>query len=378
MLYFFTIFLFLFGSISFYIGLRFKQTFSGIIPNNYEPYYWLFIALLAFSYFLGRLVQRNLPSFFSHAFITLGSYWLGFMYYSILILLAAEVALFMDRMLNIFPAVLGQHPVQVGFSGLAFIGGVLAYGAIKAGRLPLISYEAVIPKKTASLKELRLVVASDLHLGSIINSHRLAKIIDIINAQQPDLVLLPGDIIEEALFFKKENMASVFKKLQSKYGVYAVLGNHEYSGGHLDLSLSLLEAAGITVLRDSYTLVDDMFYIVGRDDHMKEFFSEEPRQQLSKVMYKLDKSLPIILMDHQPRCLVEAQASGADIQISGHTHQGQFFPNNLITRRIFEVDHGHLEKEDFHVIVTSGAGTWGPPLRIGTSSEIVKLKLQFK
>ncbi len=94
-------------------------------------------------------------------------------------------------------------------------------------------------------------------------------------------------------------------------------------------------------------------------------------------MEGVDTSNPVLLLDHQPQNLDEAEKLGIDLQLSGHTHKGQFFPNNLITNRIFENDWGYLHKESLQVIVSSGFGTWGPPIRIGNKPEIVEILIRF-
>jgi len=151
--------------------------------------------------------------------------------------------------------------------------------------------------------------------------------------------------------------------------LYAVLGNHEHLGAKQGDAVRQLESLGITVLVDSYRHVDGKFYIVGRDD------AYTRRRALSAVMEGVDRSQPIILLDHQPTALEEAQRNGVDLMLSGHTHHGQFFPNNLLTQRIFAVDWGYLRQGALQVIVSCGFGTWGPPIRTSGWSEIVEVEI---
>jgi len=138
-----------------------------------------------------------------------------------------------------------------------------------------------------------------------------------------------------------------------------------------------LNRSGIQVLRDEYTIIANSFYVVGRDDLISKRLGGKERANLSELLEGIDKSLPIILLDHQPQKLTEPHIEGVDLQLSGHTHKGQFFPNNLITGKIFEIDWGYLKKDDYQIIVTSGYGTWGPPIKIGNSSEIIDIKITF-
>ena len=127
-------------------------------------------------------------------------------------------------------------------------------------------------------------------------------------------------------------MPEILKKLRSRYGVYAVLGNHEYIGGNNELAVEYLQQAGINVLVDECLKINDQFYVVGRDDRMAGRMFGKSRIELSSLIDGIDKSLPIILLDHQPVNLEEGQRNGIDLQLSGHTHNGQFFPNTLISK----------------------------------------------
>ncbi|HLO04923.1 MAG TPA: metallophosphoesterase, partial [Symbiobacteriaceae bacterium] len=118
-------------------------------------------------------------------------------------------------------------------------------------------------------------------------------------------------------------------------------------------------------------------YIIGRDDWSGQSRWGRPRKPLTEIIQGVDPALPLILMDHQPNRLNEAQAAGIDLLVCGHTHRGQMFPNHLLTRRVFEIDWGHLKKGALHVIVSLGFGTWGPPVRIGNRPEVVSIRVRF-
>lgn len=175
----------------------------------------------------------------------------------------------------------------------------------------------------------------------------------------------------------KENMGDTLKKIHAPLGVYASPGNHDYMGGNLDMLVESLNKSGIRMLADETLRVGNSFYVVGRNDASGSRYSGEPRKDINELLAGVDKTLPIILLDHQPIELDKADASGADIQFSGHTHRGQLYPNQFITGRIFELDWGYLKKGNLNAIVSSGIGTWGPPIRIGSRSEIVNVKVNF-
>jgi predicted MPP superfamily phosphohydrolase len=211
-----------------------------------------------------------------------------------------------------------------------------------------------------------------------VHNGRLLKLVEMIKELQPDLVLLPGDVIDENPGpFLEQDMVASLRRLAPEYGIYAVPGNHDYIGRQSEEIVRHLQGAGVHVLRDEYVKVAGSFYLVGRDDRSRGRFTGKERRGLDEIMQGVDRSLPVILMDHQPFQLEQAEGQGVDIQLSGHTHLGQMFPNNLITRKIFEVDWGYLRKGSLQVIVSSGFGTWGPPIRVGNSPEVVGINIHF-
>ncbi|MDR2476051.1 MAG: metallophosphoesterase, partial [Bacteroidales bacterium] len=194
--------------------------------------------------------------------------------------------------------------------------------------------------------------------------------IDQLNSEEPDIILIAGDIIDNHLLpLQEQHISESFHRLKSTYGIYAAVVNHEYIAG-IDKSIAFLQEAGICVLRDSVALVDSTFFVVGRDDR-----SNRNRLPLETLTHSLDKSKPVILLDHQPVRLEETEANNITLQISGHTHHGQLIPISWITRLMFEKPYGYLKKGNSHIYVTSGIGIWGGKFRIGTQSEYVVIKL---
>lgn len=256
----------------------------------------------------------------------------------------------------------------LGFVGLLMLCGYLKYRIKERVELPL-----AINKQVQNISSLRIVAISDLHLGYGIGKNELKQWVELINSEKPDIVLIAGDIIDSSLRpVWAENMTDEIKNIQTKYGIYAVPGNHEYISG-LNESLKFFREAGIRPLRDSVTLIDNSFYIVGRDDR-----TNPNRRQLDELMASIDKSKPIILLDHQPYNLEEAEKNGVDFQFSGHTHRGQIWPISLITDMIYEDSYGSLQKGDTQVYVSSGIGIWGGKFRIGTQSEYVIINMSFQ
>ncbi|MEJ2110712.1 MAG: metallophosphoesterase, partial [Acidobacteriota bacterium] len=273
-----------------------------------------------------------------------------------------------------YPA--AKRTVAVGLSGL--VGLILLAGYINSLLPAVRTLNISINKKAGDLKTLDIVMASDIHLGTIVGRSRLSGIVDRINSLNPDVVLLPGDIVDEDISNpKKSSLGEPLKNIRSRYGVFAATGNHEYIAGILD-AIAFLEAQNIKLLQDQTVKVSDSFYLIGRKDSSATRFGGTGRKEVDELMRSIDTTYPVILMDHQPFRLAEAAEAGVDLQISGHTHNGQLWPINYIVGSIFELAWGYKKIGDTHFYVSDGVGTWGPPVRIGNRPEIVQIHLQFK
>ena len=260
---------------------------------------------------------------------------------------------------------------MIGFIALLMFCGYLKYQWKVRVELPIQTYKTV--GDSTINKSLRIVAISDLHLGYGIGKKEFEEWINTINAENPDIVIIAGDIIDNSVRPLNEGyFAESFRKIKAPLGIYACLGNHEYISG-LSQSLDFLNKTGIHLLRDSVSEIDSSFYIVGRDDR-----SNPGRKPLKELVANLDKSKTIIMLDHQPYNLEESEANGIDFQFSGHTHQGQVWPISLITKKIYERDHGFIKKGNTNIYVSSGIGIWGGKFRIGTQSEYVVVDINKK
>jgi predicted MPP superfamily phosphohydrolase len=245
-------------------------------------------------------------------------------------------------------------------------------------------------EKSALLtKPLKIVVASDLHLGHMVGKTHLLRLHAIVRELKPDLVLLPGDVVDDdPQAFVDNGLHHVMQAIveESRLGAYAVLGNHEYYGRQIERYVEIMAGIGVQVLRDEFVqLTDPPLYIVGRKDVTAEQFArpgERGRLSVAELMHSLDLGQPIIMMDHQPRQFAAALAGSVDVLLCGHTHRGQFAPNHWITRSIFELDWGYMRKQDatnpshfMHILVSSGFGTWGPPIRLASRAEVLEITL---
>lgn len=232
----------------------------------------------------------------------------------------------------------------------------------------------ITAEKPLQNKEIRIVAISDVHLGVSIDKNRLKKYIEMINAQNPDLVLIAGDLIDRSIVpLEKQKMYADLLQIKAHKGVYATLGNHEYYGEGMNLIEEFYKKSGIILLKDSVLSVQNQLYIAGREDVRM----NSNRKKLDEILQNTDKSKPTILLDHQPSDLKVAQDNSVDLQISGHTHNGQFFPGNLFVKRMFELGYGYKKKGNTHYYVSSGIGLWGPQYRIGSQSELVVVDFRY-
>ena len=378
-LVFFTIFLSVYSLANFYVGLRGWQAFHSLPAFPGGHFYSAVLSLVAFAYILERIVNGYLPGPLNTLLAVGGGVWMAALYYLTLFCLLIDLIRMLDRFCRFIPASWRISPAKAGGITVAAVTLILAYGAWNATHTVWRSYEISLDKSAGDLSELRIVMASDIHLGKIVDNRRLQYLVDQINARKPDLVLLAGDVIDEDIgHFIDQDMAATFRQLQSRFGVFAVLGNHEYIGRETEAAIELMRSGGITVLRDSYFSVDDRFVIAGRDDWDRERFMGSPRKPLEQWLRGIDPTKPLFLMDHQPRELTAALAAGVDLTVSGHTHRGQLFPNHWLTQRLYEIDWGYLQKGTLHAVVSSGFGTWGPPIRTNANSEIVEIIVRFR
>jgi Predicted phosphohydrolases len=320
--------------------------------------------------FLLFTLGDKLPYSVTSALNSIGFSWFIIFLYLLLVFLSLDLL----RVLKVFPVETILYSSWVGIISLTvFVVLITSAGYVRYTTKDRVELLLNLNKQTDSELPLKIVAISDLHLGYGIGGDELVKWIDYINKENPDVVLIAGDLIDNNVHpLYEKNMAALFSRINSKYGVYSVLGNHEYIAG-VENSIQFMKDAGITLLRDSVALVDDRFYIVGRDDR-----SNVDRKPLDELVASLDKSKPIIMLDHQPYNLEEAEQNKIDLQISGHTHYGQVWPISLVTDLIYEKAHGYIKKGDTHIYVSSGIGIWGGKFRIGTSSEYVVVNLSGK
>ncbi|MFI5252154.1 MAG: metallophosphoesterase [Bacteroidota bacterium] len=376
---FLSIFLLAYSIINYYIFIRGWQALD-LYPAIRIVYAVLFFVLYA-SFISGRFLERMSITHLSTSMVWIGSFWLAAMVYFLFFVLMIDLVRFFWHITHITPTFIYAHYELIKLilisAATATIGVAMVAGHLNAISPRLKNLEITIPKAGGTLKNLNIAVASDIHLGTIVSQGRLEHIIDIINGLQPDLILLPGDVIDEDLGpVIKMNLGETLRKFKAKFGVFAVTGNHEYIGG-VEPACKYLTEHGITMLRDKVVLIENSLYLAGREDISIRQFARGKRMELKELVAGIDTTLPVILMDHQPFHLEDAMNNKIDLQLSGHTHHGQMWPFNYITEKVYELSWGFLRKGNTQYYVSCGVGTWGPPVRIGNTPEILNIRLKI-
>lgn len=376
---FFSIVFLIYALINFYIIHRGLMA----LPDDSTLRIWLIVvvSIIAVSFIAGRFLERITVNGLTTTLIWIGSFWLAIMVYLLLQIVIIDIFRGLDSLFGIFPAFLKSNPLKTreitGIIVLSITLIVVALGHINTWFPMIREYQFNINKSGGNLEKLHIVAMSDLHLGTTIEKRHMSRIARKVNALHADIVLIPGDIIDEDIApVINSNVGEKLKMLKAKYGVYAVTGNHEYIGG-VQKAKKYLAEQNVKLLNDTVELIDNSFYVAGREDLTINQFTNHQRRELNDIVDNIDKSKPIILLDHQPFKLKNAVENGIDLQLSGHTHHGQLWPFNYITNMVFELSRGYLKKENTHIYVSSGVGGWGPPIRTVNRPEIISITLTF-
>lgn len=350
--------------------------------------------LIALSIGLAFIMPHSeIQRFFAH----ISTYWLGIMLYTAITFAAAEIIRIVLSASKIIPAELLHARKTFIISGIIcilVIAGLSLAGIWSASHVRNTYYDISIDKDGGKLDTLNIALIADLHLGYSIGSTQMSSMVEKINGENPDIVLIAGDIFDNDYDAIKnpEEIIDILAGIQSQYGVYAVYGNHDIDEKILagftfpskrrlmsDTRMDdFMEKAGIQLITEETLLIDDSFYLVGRADEERPGRNVDQRKTPQQIMSELDAEKPVIVMEHEPKFLQEIADAGIDLHLCGHTHDGQTFPTNFITKLVWENPAGYLKKDSMQSIVTSGVGLFGPNMRLGTKSEIVHIRVHFK
>lgn len=254
---------------------------------------------------------------------------------------------------------------------------ISGYAMYEATNIQVNHFTIKSAKSAGELKKLRIVAVSDLHIGETISLGKLQKWVGIINEQNPDIVIVAGDIIDADMTMRDEE-AQVLRSIAAPCGTYAVLGNHEvYSG--LNNSRSFIARSGMILLENA-AHTGGPIEIAGVNDPQVERFAGGAKPDAAALLQKLNQGKFVLLLKHQP--VFETEEIGLfDLQISGHTHGGQIWPGSYMVRRIFGLEQGlnHLGegKNKSLLYLMNGTAYWGPPMRLMARPEILVVDILF-
>jgi len=370
------IMLLMLGLLTYYIARKLHGGLKAILPK--APLWTVLapLSLLTVCTLLGFMRLSFLPTAVKDILEIISAYWMGAFLYLLLFCILSDIIIFV---LKLFRLSFVKKALFKGITVvivLALTLSTVIYGINNAKEIDHLTYEIKL-ENFATVHNMNVVMLSDLHLGSVGSEERLENIVNEINSLKPDLVLIAGDFFDTTYTAIKNPQKAIktIGRISSTYGTYACLGNHD-AGETFSQMQNFLKQSNVNLLEDSYTVIDNRLILVGRlDARSIGGYGDLKRKEFSQIGIKNDKDLPVIVMDHNPQNIGE-YTSDVDLVVCGHTHKGQLFPINLITNSIYEVDHGYYRKDSKspQVIVTSGVGYWGLPMRVGTDSEIVSIK----
>ncbi len=319
------------------------------------------IAFLSLSFIAATIIGNYYYNVFTRAYYTMSAVWSGVLVY---LFLASTVY---GLLTAVFPTLVA--------SGQWIIGGVIlvsVYGVVHARSIAIKRISVTLPNTPEAWKNKRIVWISDVHLGQLHGIALAKRVVAAINALSPDIIFVGGDLYDGSGARDIPELTLPLRDLRAPQGVYFVTGNHE-EYGHKDEFVTAVQTAGMRVL-DNEMLVLDGLQLVGVD-----YQDAADTGRFTDILSRLaiDPRKPSILLKHEPRDLEVAEAAGISLQISGHTHKAQMWPLVYIAQRTYKgFAYGLKRLGRMQVYTSSGVGSWGPPMRVGTNSEIVMITLQ--
>jgi hypothetical protein len=360
-----------------YIYLRGYNSI-GTFQNNRILYLIIFV-ILASTFIFGKFLEARHSSLLSDILNIAGGFWMAFMLYGVLFLFVSDLISLILRLSNIINSediIIFRRWSYL----LTLIGSfILITGGFFNALIPNVkTYNITVDKPAEGLNNLKIGAVSDIHMGSTIRKRSIKKLSKILKEQKPDLVLLLGDIVDGEIGpVIRGDLLKYFTCPRCRDGLFAITGNHEFIGG-AKRTIPYIESKGIRILKDEVITIEGGVQLIGRLDRDSRRFYGKERKPLAELVREVDTAKPVILLDHQPFNLDETAKYGIDLQLSGHTHNGQMWPLNYLTSKIYELSYGYLKKGKTHFIVSSGFGLWGPRVRSGSRSEILIINIKFR
>lgn len=371
---FFAVVFMIYSGANAFLYFKMADAFRGIIDTNL---YTLLFIMISMAFIAGKLLERRFSSLVADILNIIGGFWLSFMFYSVMVIIAADLLRALFKLMNIISPDINTGFRQVSYLLSLSIAAFLLVAGFMNTLFPVTRKYHIDIDKPAGINELKIAAVSDIHLGSIIRKRSMRILSGILEAISPDMVLFLGDTVDGEInpVLRNDLLESLTLPDTARY-VYAIPGNHEYIGNY-SKTIPYINSKGIKVLTDEVINLEEGIQLAGRKDRDSLRFTGERRKSLNDLLKEADKSKPVIVMDHQPPLTKEDDPSGFDIMLSGHTHNGQMWPLNHLTARIYKLIYGHRIVNGCHYIVSSGYGSWGPRVRLGSRSEVLDITVRF-
>ena len=345
-----------------------------LIPKGQKLIFSLFFLLLLAAFPAAEMLSHNETGNLLSPLLRFGYYTMPFMLYLFLLVLIFDIFLLFNLLFKWLPTgFLKSTTFRRRGLITAFIVPTLVvfYGILNFNSIRVSDYTIEISARSSKLQNVSVAFVSDFHIGDLTSIKFIERFVAKMESINPDIILFGGDLLEgDRDDIRTSHIESLFRQLQAPYGIYGVFGNHEHHGGRS--SSDFYQQAGIKQLHDTSLLIDGSFYLIGRQDTRN-----RNRLSIDDLTNNLQDHYPILLLDHRPTDIDAVSQSSVDIQLSGHTHHGQLFPFNLISKHIYEISWGNKKIGSTHFFVTSGIQLWGPPVRTIGKSEIMFIIVKF-
>lgn len=386
-------------AIIYWVCRRWYKFISALNIKNKRLDFWLkhfSWSMFLLTIFIGLAFILPEDNFLRRPLFKIGAYWLGISLYLILYVALIDLLrwiyskVFKDKYKDFYARLICTLLIIV------LTGATSIYGIINAKIVRTTEYEITINKDGGNFKEMTIAMFGDPQFGYNIGEYHLKQAVDIINKNDVDIVCVVGDIFDNQYSAIKhpDKLIELFNQIKSKYGMYAVLGNHDVEEPILcgftfnddDIEnklaskemLDFIKKSGMVLLYDENVIINDSVNLYGRADQERPNLGNITRKESGDIFKEVDTAKPLFVLDHEPREYDELEKAGVDLMMAGHTHDGQLWPTKIATDIIWENAYGLWVKNAFHAITTSGLGLFGPNMRVGTIAEVCIIHVKFR
>lgn len=386
-------------AIIYWVCRRWYKFVSALNIKNKRLDFWLkhfSWSMFLLTIFIGLAFILPEDNFLRRPLFKIGAYWLGISLY--LILYVAVIDLLRWIYSKVFKDKYNEFYARTICTLLIIILTAVTsiYGIINAKIVRTTEYDITINKDGGNFKEMTIAMFGDPQFGYNIGEYHLKQAVDIINKNDVDIVCVVGDIFDNQYSAIKnpDKLIDLFNQIKSKYGMYAVLGNHDveepilcgftFNDETLENKLAskemldFIRKSGMVLLYDENVIINDSVNLYGRADQERPNLGNITRKESGELFKEVDVSKTIMVLDHEPREYDELEKAGVDLMMAGHTHDGQLWPTKIATDIIWENPYGLWVKNAFHAITTSGLGLFGPNMRVGTIAEVCIIHVKFR